>query len=268
MQLSRFLPILPFVFSSVAAQLISIPGLDIGLLRNGALLDLNLVGNLLGGGSCPDATVGVRTSLLGLIRVCACVNVLRLGSTDTACPPCTANASPVCGGSGTCACSCNSGFFATQSGACVPNTNCRAPNTLTQVDTYSVCTCAAGYVSDGAGGCVLTPSSRARTRHRRGLGGMRHHTGQDVFAPQSSERLVRQTCPDGETACPLPSGDYECVDTTSLSSCGGCVGNGGSGRNCLAIPGALSVQCLDSKCHVGSCFKGWRHLRDGNGRCA
>ncbi|GAA6028456.1 hypothetical protein JCM8097_007037 [Rhodosporidiobolus ruineniae] len=267
MQIRTFLPALSLLAAGAQAQLLNIPQLDIGLLQNGALINIGLFGNLLGDNSCPNANVGVQTSLLGLVRVCACVNVLNGGSggTQTACPACPTNASPVCGGSGTCACQCNSGFYSTAAGTCVPNSNCPAPNVLSSVNTYAVCTCAAGYVSDGAGGCVLTPSARARAaRHRRSFP-IKH--GQAVFAPQSSEK-PSWTCPDGETACPLPSGGFECIDTaTSLNSCGGCVGAGESGQNCLAIPGALNVQCMDSKCHVGSCFKGWRHTKDGNGSC-
>lgn len=231
------------------------------------MVTVGLYGNLLGTNSCPASNVGVRASLLGLIKVCACVNVLNPGSGSSACPACPAHASPVCGGSGTCACQCNSGFYATSSGTCIANSRCPAPNTLTSTSTSATCICAAGYISDGAGGCVLTPSARVRAaRHRRSF--PMHH-GQAVFAPSTSEsRAPAFACPDNETACPLQSGGFECIDTSSsLSACGGCVGLGQSGQNCLAIPGALNVQCLDSKCHVGSCFKGWTHTKDGNGSC-
>ncbi|BGP32462.1 hypothetical protein JCM10296v2_004243 [Rhodotorula toruloides] len=272
MQIKRILPTLPLLFAGAAAQIISIPGLDASLLQGGSLLNLNAFANILGGGSCPGATVGVRASVLGLVKVCACLNVLQLGSTDQACPTCTANASPICGGPGTCACACNDGYYATETGICAPNSGCAPPNTLTDLGTYSVCTCAPGYLPDGAGGCILTPSGRARSRHRRQFGTLPHRRSQDVFGPKSSERLVQGdaslSCPDGETACPLPSGGFECVDTTnSLTSCGGCVGSGYTGKNCLAIPGALSVQCADSQCHVGSCFRGWRYSKDGFGAC-
>ncbi|GJN90836.1 hypothetical protein Rhopal_003850-T1 [Rhodotorula paludigena] len=284
MQIWRFLPVIPLLFSGAAAQLLDLPLLDLGLLRNGALLDLSLVGNLLGGGDCTDATVGVSVGLLGLIRICACVNILQPAAGQSACPPCPANASPVCG-EGICACACNAGFYRSSVGTCVPNSNCPPPNVLTQSGEFSVCTCATGFISDGAGGCVcpagyvqstttgqcvLPPSGRARARHRRGLANKPHgRRGQQVFAPATSEGLVTKAhCPDGETACPLPSGGFECIDTTnSLTSCGGCVGAGGAGQNCLAIPGALHVECAASKCRVGSCFKGWRHVNDGSGRC-
>jgi hypothetical protein len=50
----------------------------------------------------------------------------------------------------------------------------------------------------------------------------------------------------------LQQGGFECVDTTnSLTACGGCPGPYGPGQDCLAIPGALNVQCADSKCIVG-----------------
>ncbi|GAA5820565.1 hypothetical protein JCM11251_003051 [Rhodosporidiobolus azoricus] len=271
MQLRRLLPALALAFSGAQAQLLNIPQLDIGLLQGGSLITLGLYGNLLGENTCGNANVGVQTALLGLIRVCVCLNVLNGGTGSSgaqACPSCPANASPVCGGTtnaGRCACQCNAGFYATASGVCVPNSNCPPPNVLTSSGTSATCSCAAGYISDGAGGCVLTPSARARAaRHRRSFP-IKH--GQAVFAPQTSEKPA-YTCPDGETACPLPSGGFECIDTTtSLNSCGGCVGAGQSGQNCLAIPGALNVQCLDSKCHVGSCFKGWKHTKDGNGSC-
>lgn len=137
---------------------------------------------------------------------------------------CPANASPVCG-EGICACACNAGFYRSIVGTCVPNTNCPPPNVLTQAGEYSVCTCANGFISDGAGGCVcpagyvqspttgqcvLPPSGRARARHRRGLANKPHgRRGQQVFAPATSEGLVTKAhCPDGETACPLPSGAF------------------------------------------------------------
>ncbi|GAA5999983.1 hypothetical protein JCM10207_006002 [Rhodosporidiobolus poonsookiae] len=269
MQIRRFLPALPLLFAGASAQLINIPQLDIGLLQNGALINIGVFGNILGTNTCPASNIAVRTTLLGLVRACVCLNLLNPGADGggVACPACPANASPVCGGAGVCACQCNAGFYASATGTCVPNSNCAPPNVLTATGSTATCTCAAGYVSDGAGGCVLTPSARARrARHRRSFP---YKHGQEVFAPQSSEQIKPAfSCPDGETACRLPSGGFECIDTeTSLNSCGGCVGEGMPGQNCLAIPGALAVECHQSKCHVGSCFKGWRHVKDGNGKC-
>ncbi|KPV74981.1 uncharacterized protein RHOBADRAFT_53896 [Rhodotorula graminis WP1] len=264
MRFMRLLPILGLAASTATAQIISIPGLDLSLLEDGALINLDLTANLLGGGDCNGATVGVYTALLGLIRACVCVNILQPGAGEAACPACPSGASPVCG-SAKCACACPSGTYATPD-ACVPNTNCPAPNVLVNNGQYSTCQCASGFVSDGAEGCVAVgPSARARSRHRRALNAMPH--GQDVFAPKSSGGRAANACPRGETACPTASGGFECIDTSSsLTSCGGCPGAGG--ENCLAIPGALAIQCLDSQCHVGSCFKGWRHSKERNGRCA
>ncbi|CEQ42470.1 SPOSA6832_04299 [Sporobolomyces salmonicolor] len=248
--------------------------LDIGLLQDGALVNLNAFGNILADGSCPDANVGVEATVLGLVNVCACVNVL-----DAAAGACPDNAQPICGGAGVCACACDSNYYAvrlpfcrharallipfslqTADGTCAAFADCVSPNVYTSEGTYSVCTCAAGYRDNGAGGCALAPSARARSRRSVKL------PGQEAFFPQSSESRAKagMSCPDGETACPLTSGGFECIDTTSLDSCGGCVGAGFAGENCLAIPGALAVACRDARCHVGSCFAGWTF---DNGRC-
>ncbi|BGP16600.1 hypothetical protein JCM10213v2_004602 [Rhodosporidiobolus nylandii] len=220
MQLVHILPALALLAAGAQAQLLNIPQLDIGLLQGGALVTLGVYGNVLGTNSCPNANVGVRASLLGLVKICACVNVLNGGTSgsDTACPACPANASPVCGGSGTCACQCNSGYFASGvTGTCVPASTCASPNVLTSQGNTQICTCAAGYISNGAGGCVLTPSARARAaRHRRSFPGMKH--GQAVFAPSASGKEPAYTCPDGETACPLPSGALN-VQKDGFGSC-------------------------------------------------
>ena len=106
--------------------------------------------------------------------------------------------------------------------------------------------------------------------HRAGAGADADADDEQVSFNSDSTLLkynARSACPDDETACPLRSGAFECVDTTSdLASCGGCVGlkGTGAGENCLAIPGALQVECFQSKCHVASCFKGW--VFDGH-RC-
>ncbi|KAI5481287.1 hypothetical protein MNV49_004909 [Pseudohyphozyma bogoriensis] len=54
-------------------------------------------------------------------------------------------------------------------------------------------------------------------------------------------------CPHTQRACPLPSGNFECVDFDELSSCGGCVTTG-SGVDCLALPGVQGVQCIENTC--------------------
>ncbi|BGP55692.1 hypothetical protein JCM8202v2_003299 [Rhodotorula sphaerocarpa] len=264
------------------AQIVSIPGLDIGLLQNGSLVTIGAYANLLGGGDCgPDSTVAVSTKILGLVKVCACVNVAQLGpilgiggallGNNQACPPCPDNASAVCG-AGKCACQCNSGYYAGPNDVCLPASLCPAPNTVDP--TTNTCSCVSPYQSNGSGGCVLAGSQRARSRRHRQQRrdfGKGHGAGQQVYAPASSEggnASSQMSCPRGETACPLASGGFECVDTTnSLSACGGCPGPEGNGQDCLAIPGALNVQCADSKCIVGSCFRGWHYDATGNGRC-
>ncbi|GAA5973809.1 hypothetical protein JCM21900_001038, partial [Sporobolomyces salmonicolor] len=173
---------------------------------------------------------------------------------------CPDNAQAICGGAGVCACACDSNYYATADGSCAPFADCVSPNTYISEGTYSTCNCAAGYMDNGNGGCALAPSARARSRRSVKL------PGQEAFFPQSSESRAKaaMSCPGGETACPLASGGFECIDTTSLDSCGGCVGAGFAGENCLAIPGALAVACSESRCHVGSCFAGWTFY---DGRC-
>ncbi|GFZ45770.1 hypothetical protein JCM24511_03500 [Saitozyma sp. JCM 24511] len=69
-----------------------------------------------------------------------------------------------------------------------------------------------------------------------------------------------ESCNPGLTACLVPGGRanrYECLDTTStLDSCGGCTSQG-QGADCTALEGASDVQCLQGKCLISSCDKGW-----------
>lgn len=134
---------------------------------------------------------------------------------------------------------------------CVPETNCAPPNTIEGAGNgVFVCNCAAGQVSDGMGGCKpQTASARARSRSRRASHDRIAKSQHVARAPSpaqvafkgSMERVVRKSnakpaCPTGETACPLSSGGFECIDTaSSLTSCGGCVGAGSEGVNCLAM---------------------------------
>lgn len=181
--------------------------------------------------------------------------------------------------------------------------DCTAPY-VRDSDTGECSQCASGYTLNDDGECEkLNGSQRARLRRKISTGAeveahhiarrhgnvhahaarapAGHHArnanaaravGTDSSAfPQvsfSSSSSSAQ-CPEkGETACPLKSGEFECVDTTSdLASCGGCVGPDGEGpgENCLAIPGALKVECYQSRCQVASCFSGWYF--DGE-RCA
>ncbi|KAI5478362.1 hypothetical protein MNV49_005213 [Pseudohyphozyma bogoriensis] len=68
-------------------------------------------------------------------------------------------------------------------------------------------------------------------------------------------------CPHTQRACPLPSGNFECIDFDELSSCGGCVTNG-TGVDCLADTRVQGVQCLANRCVARSCVKGFK-LRSG-----
>ncbi|KAM0791463.1 hypothetical protein ACM66B_005916 [Microbotryomycetes sp. NB124-2] len=312
MRFSRFasFALLPTLWSAASAQVNVDLGdllgldLDISLLTNGALINANVFADLLTQTTCQATgkTVGVQALLLPLVRVCACVDLLSLGgilTQDTPCPACPANASPVCGNAGTCACACNDGFFAGPDGTCVPTDSCPPPNVLQPLPSdprKAECVCAPGYVSNGAGGCVLIPSARARMHRKKSVVATGPHAAraqrvarapqptQEVFiakpapvdlpAPaaavpatpvKANSTTDKFSCPNGETACPLKSGGFECLDvTSSLTSCGGCVGEGLPGVNCLAIPGALNVECQNSQCQVASCFKGWRFM---SGKC-
>ncbi|KAI5479940.1 hypothetical protein MNV49_002230, partial [Pseudohyphozyma bogoriensis] len=54
-------------------------------------------------------------------------------------------------------------------------------------------------------------------------------------------------CPALQRACPLRSGNFECIDFDELSSCGGCVSDN-SGVDCLALKGVNGVGCIENKC--------------------
>lgn len=99
----------------------------------------------------------------------------------------------------------------------------------------------------------LGPVPSARLRARRA----------PLVSRQSKrDALSAAHCPGEETACAIGKG-WECIDTTSsLDSCGGCMGSGG--ENCLSITGALGVGCFESKCQVSSCFPGFTL---SNGKC-
>ncbi|KAK4056767.1 hypothetical protein OIO90_002319 [Microbotryomycetes sp. JL221] len=278
--------------------------LDISLLTDGALINANLFADLLTTTSCQGTgkTVGIQALLFPLLKVCACVDLLAIGGIvpTTPCPACPTNSSPVCGGAGTCACQCDAGFYAAADGSCKPNDTCPPPNVLVPLPSdprKAECQCAPGYVTDGAGGCVLIPSARARMHRKKNVVAHPHaaraarqaraprpQATQEVFVakpapvevavpagvaqpptPVSNATTDKFSCPNGETACPLKSGGFECLDvSSSLTSCGGCVGEGLPGVNCLAIPGALNVECQNSQCQVASCFKGWRFM---SGKC-
>ncbi|OCF54238.1 hypothetical protein L486_08151 [Kwoniella mangroviensis CBS 10435] len=87
------------------------------------------------------------------------------------------------------------------------------------------------------------------------------------------EDLAR--CPSQQIACPISpmslaevqtvSADtpYECITPQEdLYSCGGCA-TLGTGQDCTAIPGVLSVSCAVGQCNVYSCKAGFTLSSDG-----
>ncbi|GAA5938982.1 uncharacterized protein JCM15063_004384 [Sporobolomyces koalae] len=242
-------------FSLIAAASISTAqlvdaDLDLGLLQNGALVTADLFADALTQQSCPDGNIGVVVNLLNLVKVCGCVSLLNLGLGQSVCPTCPANSTPVCG-RGNCACQCDEGFVSdTTTGSCVAADACSSSGgtlTFNGVGQYT-CTCASPLVLGSSGVCVLAPSQGARAR-RRNL------VFNSPAGPYSSSGRSSKYCPNNETACPLGN-SFECIDTRdSLTHCGGCAASGGV--DCLSIPGALNVQCANSKCVVSSCFSGY-----------
>ncbi|GAA5955450.1 hypothetical protein JCM21900_002051 [Sporobolomyces salmonicolor] len=240
-------------------------GLSI-LSGHGALIDLDILANVLGPEQCSaNAVVGITAEInIGsLLHICACIEILNVGDNDKqACPSCPANASPICG-SGQCGCQCSSGHYASHDGqGCLPNNGCTSTGgkVVSLGDGTSECQCASPYVSNGSGGCALPASARSRNRNRTARSQLTLDSrGAQVIGDDELK------CPDGERACPIGSdGGWECLDvTTSLDSCGGCPGERSS-VNCLTIPGAAGVSCVESVCEISSCFPGYRYL---NGRC-
>ncbi|BGP12309.1 hypothetical protein JCM10213_002587 [Rhodosporidiobolus nylandii] len=272
MHFTRALAAVTLLFAGAQAALLDIGSLEVSVLENGTLIDLGLYANIIGEGSCEGSNVGLSASVLDLVKICACVNLLSLNDGEEACPSCPTNAHAICG-NGQCACECDSTAFATAEGTCVSYDNCASPNTLVNAGSTRECQCATGYVSDGNGGCTSAQAPGASALARRQLVNFAAKvagTAYEPFSSRSSNRAL--ACPAGETACPLPSGDFECVDTLSaLDSCGGCLtataADEKTGQDCLAIPGALNVQCVEGQCVVASCFRGWRLVEDGNGFC-
>ncbi|KAI5479521.1 VanZ-like domain protein [Pseudohyphozyma bogoriensis] len=84
-------------------------------------------------------------------------------------------------------------------------------------------------------------------------------------AEQTQKYLeANPACPHSQRACPLPSGNFECVEFDELTSCGGCVSTG-SGVDCLSLPGVQGVQCIEDICVAQSCLVGFRLV---DGQCA
>lgn len=94
--------------------------------------------------------------------------------------------------------------------------------------------------------------------------------------PKAKRELypLENICPPNEQLCGVwsatPGHAWECINTQrNLESCGGCVtplpGQRASGRDCTAIPGVSSVQCVYGECVVGKCTHGWKVNAAGNG---
>ncbi|GAA6028454.1 hypothetical protein JCM8097_007036 [Rhodosporidiobolus ruineniae] len=247
--------------ATVTAGATDLLGLDIAS-GNGALIDLDILGTLLGPNQCTgNAVVGVQAelSLGSLLHVCLCVEVLSLGDSDKiACPACPANSDPVCG-SGQCACKCKDGYFSDPNHGCLPIATCEASGGHIRrgSDGTSTCECPSPFSSNNDGGCALPPSARARRYARSNPAQPRLDRREQVALVDGDA----YKCPDGERACPVgTSGSWECLDVTNeLESCGGCPGEP-QARDCLSIPGAQNVACVESQCVIASCFPGYRYL--------
>ncbi|SCV71920.1 BQ2448_4614 [Microbotryum intermedium] len=288
--------------------------IDLSLFQNGELVNLDAFANVLSTTRFPSATVGITAVLnLGVITVAAYAPF----QTQSVCSPCPANAHAICA-KGECACACDAGYYPVSclsrpwrshlsdihltinvshaqlvpqdsiTGQCVSVGNCPAPNVITPTGSgNSFCKCVSPFVSNGGNGCVLASTMSARSRRKVKKWISHPHAAQASQEVLSSKPSGLQpinpeveTCPDGEKACRLRTGGFECIDTTNaLTACGGCVGEGLPGQNCLTItsigtrqadqapyllysPGALNVQCHNSECQVTSCFRGWAY-RDG-----
>ncbi|KDE05655.1 hypothetical protein MVLG_04026 [Microbotryum lychnidis-dioicae p1A1 Lamole] len=147
---------LPLTFSSFLRHRKNI------LTPGNSLINTNVLANVLGPRNCTGKGVlGIQTNLqlFNLLKVCSCVEVLNPLSNQVACPPCPANASPICAQAlGQCGCECDLGYYSTKvNGAqvCVPGTSCPLPNQLiATVLGTTKCVCSRGYVDDLAGGCI------------------------------------------------------------------------------------------------------------------
>ncbi|KAI5479941.1 hypothetical protein MNV49_002231, partial [Pseudohyphozyma bogoriensis] len=95
-----------------------------------------------------------------------------------------------------------------------------------------ICVPAVGMPPLGGSGAVTRQRRRAlEARQQRRL----------TFSPADV------ACPASQRACPLPSGNFECIDFDELSSCGGCVSDN-SGVDCLSLKGVNGVGCIENKC--------------------
>ncbi|GAA5942048.1 hypothetical protein JCM10213_004373, partial [Rhodosporidiobolus nylandii] len=235
-----------------------------------ALIDLDITGAVLGSTCTGNAVLGVQAevSLLNILHLCVCLDVISLGGPlgGTPCPKCPANSEPICG-SGQCGCKCQAGFFADPVHGCLPIRTCTSTGGFLQrnTDGTSSCECPSPYVASSSGGCSLPPSARARRSDRQKKERRLNLSSRAEHAASSLEERDAARCPAGERACPIGSlGGWECMDVSNeLESCGGCPGEPSS-VNCLTLPGVENVGCAENQCIVSSCRPGFRLL---NGRC-
>ncbi|BGP16601.1 hypothetical protein JCM10213_000484 [Rhodosporidiobolus nylandii] len=233
-----------------------------------ALIDLDVTGAVLGSSCTGNAVLGVQAevSLLNILHLCVCLDVISLGGPlgGTPCPECPANAEPICG-SGQCGCKCQEGFFADPVNGCLPIKTCTSTggHIRRNTDGTSTCQCPSPFIASPAGGCTLPASARAR-RYARSQEQL-HLSSRDAAGKASLVEEDAYKCPAGERACPIGQlGGWECMDVSNeLESCGGCPGERTS-SNCLTLPGAENVACIESQCIIASCMPGFRLL---NGRC-
>ncbi|KAH9822165.1 secreted protein [Melampsora americana] len=143
--------------------------------------------------------------------------------------------------------------------------NCICPPNLHLDQSHSRCVCHSPYVLSG-GKCVLPPSQRAhQSNHKKRSMISQIPMGEELlhgkYVRTEKDRI---NCPPSEIACPLPSGDFECLDPEfTLDSCGGCVSNG-SGVDCWALEGVSGVGCDAGRCLVFSCLSDYELV---NGSC-
>lgn len=140
--------------------------------------------------------------------------------------------------------------------------NCICPPTLHLDHSHSRCVCHSPYVLSG-GKCVLPPSQRASTHKKRSMIPQIPIGEELLHGKYLRTEKDRVNCPASEIACPLPSGDWECLDPEfTLDSCGGCVSEG-TGVDCWSLEGVHGVGCDAGRCLVFSCLSDYE-LVDGS----
>jgi len=140
-----------------------------------------------------------------------------------------------------------------------------------QPDSSCVFFCDSGYIPDPTNtdpqvaACTPIASGTSTKRRKRQFA----QDAQDAIA-RAKQVLVdgiplsgvesADLCSDGLRACPIGRrrNDFECVDTTSVETCGGCVSEFGTGTDCTDLEGVLHVSCRRGTCDIESCQKGYR----------